>query len=673
MRHHIPLSIITTILLASCGGGGSSTPTTSNIEENLTTVANEDDNKTALRKGYLIDSPISGASYSCGDIVNITNKDGEFACRVAPVEFSVGGLKLGTLNSFTTDGKVYPQDLLNLKRDNFEDENLTKLLQIMQSLDDDGNITDRINITQDMRDKLKDVNDLNITVNIEEAVNHLKKSMGIVVVASIEQNITTPIIEEPKENDKQDDEAEAIVSKEPIKEEEPIVITYIALNSNFPNQNSSITYQNSQNYTPSDVNITSGDAGGFETEYSLNNQPYYSGDVASLNIGDNNLTATTTELGGNNETQTVWKNINVQDPNYINANFDINTSDYNTTSDGNITLEKGGQFTIPTPENVTGDGDFNISAVLDGKSVEFGQVLDLNETKDMNLTYTLNEPNSEEGISDGQSVSKTHILRVLDTTPPEAPVISQTDSTTSSTKSVRFTGEAGSTMWIDGDERGLIGDFGYGNAQVNLPSYGTHNFSGLLVDKSGNPSDSVDFSIVRTQPNYAPHAGLDVSEVAQGGSVLIDVLANDTDANGDSLSIIGTPTVSVGTIAIESNKLRYTAPTSGDDTVAVFNYEVSDGRGGVDEGLGNVSIDVPTDFSGVIIEDPGVELILQGTISDANGIKTVDISFDDGEPNSHYEGGCSFENEGGHPDGTNATIVVVDNNDKSTTKIVTLN
>ncbi|MGJ0223715.1 Ig-like domain-containing protein, partial [Streptococcus pyogenes] len=71
-------------------------------------------------------------------------------------------------------------------------------------------------------------------------------------------------------------------------------------------------------------------------------------------------------------------------------------------------------------------------------------------------------------------------------------------------------------------------------------------------------------------------------------SVLVDVLANDTDPNpADTLVVApGSLTAPVdgagdvrGTVAIEAGQVRYTPPTGWAGTVT-FTYDVSDGQGG---------------------------------------------------------------------------------------------
>ena len=57
------------------------------------------------------------------------------------------------------------------------------------------------------------------------------------------------------------------------------------------------------------------------------------------------------------------------------------------------------------------------------------------------------------------------------------------------------------------------------------------------------------------------------------------MLANDSDPDGDSLSIATFTQAAHGTVAQVSGGLRYT-PTTGYSGADTFNYTVSDGRGG---------------------------------------------------------------------------------------------
>ena len=86
-----------------------------------------------------------------------------------------------------------------------------------------------------------------------------------------------------------------------------------------------------------------------------------------------------------------------------------------------------------------------------------------------------------------------------------------------------------------------------------------------------------------TSTNTDPVAVNDTATVTQGGAAtVIDVLANDTDADGDPLTIktdsVTTPNHG-GAAVIASNKISYTPPTDYHGT-ETFQYTVSDGNGG---------------------------------------------------------------------------------------------
>ena len=74
-----------------------------------------------------------------------------------------------------------------------------------------------------------------------------------------------------------------------------------------------------------------------------------------------------------------------------------------------------------------------------------------------------------------------------------------------------------------------------------------------------------------------------------GSTVTVDVLTNDSDPNGDSVSLDGVAAPLHGTAVIQGNQVAYTpaATYSGPDT---FTYTISDGNGGTD--TATVTVDV---------------------------------------------------------------------------------
>jgi hypothetical protein len=82
----------------------------------------------------------------------------------------------------------------------------------------------------------------------------------------------------------------------------------------------------------------------------------------------------------------------------------------------------------------------------------------------------------------------------------------------------------------------------------------------------------------------APTVGDDAADTIDDDPVLIDVLANDFDANFDELTIVDADTVSSagGAVEIVGDQLRYTAAPGtffGPDEPHTFSYTVSDGTG----------------------------------------------------------------------------------------------
>ncbi len=97
-------------------------------------------------------------------------------------------------------------------------------------------------------------------------------------------------------------------------------------------------------------------------------------------------------------------------------------------------------------------------------------------------------------------------------------------------------------------------------------------------------------------PNAAPVVVNDVAAVVPSGSLLVDVLANDSDANGDILTISSIGSPALGTATIESGKIRYNASsTFGPVSIP---YTVIDELGVSSTGTLTVRVNsAPTDIS----------------------------------------------------------------------------
>jgi uncharacterized protein (DUF302 family) len=122
-----------------------------------------------------------------------------------------------------------------------------------------------------------------------------------------------------------------------------------------------------------------------------------------------------------------------------------------------------------------------------------------------------------------------------------------------------------------------------GNDVLYTPSVtggiGTHTFSYTVGDGNGGTATALIEVIVSPPPNTPPVALDDNVSVAPGVPTSIDVLNNDSDADGDALTVVSVTTPASGTATIAGNMVVYTAfvPFPGTDA---FNYTISDGQGG---------------------------------------------------------------------------------------------
>ena len=139
----------------------------------------------------------------------------------------------------------------------------------------------------------------------------------------------------------------------------------------------------------------------------------------------------------------------------------------------------------------------------------------------------------------------------------------------------------------------------------------------------------------------APDARDDVVSTNEDTPVVINVLQNDTDADGDALTITDTTSAANGIVTIVDNKLLYTADEDffGMDS---FTYTVTDGNGGVDTAVVDVTINPVNDAPGFtagadvnVLEDAGAQTILgwangisAGPANEASQTVTFKVSTD---------------------------------------------
>jgi VCBS repeat-containing protein len=92
------------------------------------------------------------------------------------------------------------------------------------------------------------------------------------------------------------------------------------------------------------------------------------------------------------------------------------------------------------------------------------------------------------------------------------------------------------------------------------------------------------------QVNRAPVATADAAATAEGTAVVVAVLSNDSDLDGDVLTVTSAGTAAHGTTAVNANGTITYTPAAGYSGPDAFTYAISDNQGGV--ATGNVSLTV---------------------------------------------------------------------------------
>ncbi|MFC3115100.1 retention module-containing protein [Cellvibrio fontiphilus] len=147
----------------------------------------------------------------------------------------------------------------------------------------------------------------------------------------------------------------------------------------------------------------------------------------------------------------------------------------------------------------------------------------------------------------------------------------------------------------------------YGNFSINAAGVWTYNINNSLSAvqqlKEGETKtetftvssiDGATTSVVITVrgTNDAPTANADSATVAQGQVLTLtplQLLANDTDPDGDTLSILSVQDPVNGSVSIVGGNAVFT-PTAGYSGPASFTYSVSDGQGGTATATVNINV-----------------------------------------------------------------------------------
>ncbi|MBY5981317.1 Ig-like domain-containing protein [Ferrimonas balearica] len=138
--------------------------------------------------------------------------------------------------------------------------------------------------------------------------------------------------------------------------------------------------------------------------------------------------------------------------------------------------------------------------------------------------------------------------------------------------------------------------------------------------------------------NDAPVANDDVAETAEDQAVSIDVLSNDSDLDGDTLSLSLVSQPARGEVQLSAGQVRY-QPEPNDHGEVTFRYAIDDGNGGRDEAQVRVVVvpvnDPPVandDWTATSVRQPVVIAVLDNDVDvDGDALVVVNASVDYGQ------------------------------------------
>ena len=136
----------------------------------------------------------------------------------------------------------------------------------------------------------------------------------------------------------------------------------------------------------------------------------------------------------------------------------------------------------------------------------------------------------------------------------------------------------------------------------NKDFIGEDRFEYIVVDTQGLTSKAVVYIKIKTNPNNAPIAKDDKITLKENETIKIDVLANDSDKDGDTLSIKDLTKPLHGSAKVENNKIIYTPNKDfiGKDSLE---YIVTDSKGLISKAIVYIKIEAKSNNTLSIKDD----------------------------------------------------------------------
>ena len=279
------------------------------------------------------------------------------------------------------------------------------------------------------------------------------------------------------------------------------------------------------------------------------------------------------------------------------------------TNDIDITSEDTATTITVLLNDTDVDGDsLTVSAVTQGTNgsvthtandVTYTPAADFNGAD--SFTYT---------ISDGNGESDTATVNVTVTAVNDAPVSSDdSDSTNEDTATTvtvlsNDTDVDGDTLTVSAVTQGTNGSVTHtANDVTYTPAAdfnGADSFTYTISDGNGE-SDTATVNVTVTAVNDAPVAVVDSDTTDEDTAKTLTVLSNDTDVEGDSLTVSAVTQGTNGSVTHTANDVTYT-PAADFNGADSFSYTISDGNGGADTATVSITVTAVNDAPVAVVD-----------------------------------------------------------------------
>jgi VCBS repeat-containing protein len=173
------------------------------------------------------------------------------------------------------------------------------------------------------------------------------------------------------------------------------------------------------------------------------------------------------------------------------------------------------------------------------------------------------------------------------------------------------------------------GTFEFETTVLDIVLTGSEDFA---VGVGGAPefqAEGEEVEIVEVEINEAPTAVQDTATVDEDGSVNIDVRANDTDPEGDTLTLVGGADPNGGTVTVVNGELRFApAPNFNGDTT--LSYDLTDAGANTVTGRVVVTVNAQPDVP-VANDDGGADFTTDENTAQTTASVLINDSDADGD------------------------------------------